>query len=146
MQWLSHTIDKHRMKLKYIIALFISLGSFGYGLAQNNIFVQLYSGEIIYYKLADDPTITYSATELQIFAESGTPKTYPIEKVRNIQYTHPKGISIADGIATGLTVVYTVSGRYVTLIKEFDDISKLDLPMGIYILQSAEASKKIMMQ
>ena len=134
------------MKHKYIIALFISLGSIGYGLAQNNIFVQLQSGEIIYYKLADRPAITYSATELNIYAESGSPKSYPIGQVRNIQYTHPKGISIADGIATGLTAVYTVSGRYVTLIKEFEDISKLDLPMGIYILQSEESSKKVMMQ
>lgn len=134
------------MKLKYVIAFFFSLGSIGYGLAQNNIFVQLHSGEIIYYKLADNPTITYSATELQIFTGSGSAKCYPIGNVRNIQYTHPKGISIADGIATGLTAVYTVSGRYVTLIKEFEDISKLDLPMGIYILQSAQSSKKIMMQ
>ena len=51
------------MKLKTFIVLFLTFCSTGYVLAQNHIFVLLHSGETIYYKLEDNPTITYSSTE-----------------------------------------------------------------------------------
>ena len=134
------------MKLKHIIALFLSFGSTWYGLAQNHIFIQLYSGETIYYKLTDNPTITYSSTEVNICAGTDLAKRIPIRKIKNIQYTYPKDISISVGIQTGLTAVYTVSGQYIALIKEYEDINKLNLPLGVYILHTMDSSKKILLQ
>lgn len=133
------------MELKHFIALFFTFCSICYGWTQNHIFVQLHSGETIYYILADNPTITYSSTELNIYAGTESPKSIPIRNVQNIQYTHPKNISIAAGIHTGLIAVYTATGYYITLLKEFEDINKLNLPLGVYILQSKDSSQKVLL-
>lgn len=133
------------MKFKHIIALFFTLNFAWFGAAQDHIFVQLHSGEIIYYKLADNPTITYTSAEINISAAMGSQKSIPIKNVKQIQYTYPKSISVADGIQVGLTAVYSASGYYITTIKEFEDIYKLNLPFGVYILQSKDTSKKVLL-
>ena len=133
------------MRFKLFIALFFTFGLSRYGMAQNHIFVQLHSGEILYYKLADHPSITYTSTELNITAGTDAHKSIPIGNVKSVQYTHPKNISIADGIQTGLTAVYTASGQYISMIKEFEDINKLHLPFGVYLLHSADSSTKVLL-
>lgn len=134
------------MKLKTFIVLFLTFCSTGYVLAQNHIFVLLHSGETIYYKLEDNPTITYSSTELNIHTGKNSPKSIPIHDVKEIRYTAPKNISVSDGIQTGHIAVYSAFGYYITIIKEFEDIYKLYLPMGVYILQSKDSSKKVLLQ
>lgn len=134
------------MKLKYFIVFFIIFCFTWNGLAQDHIFVQLYSGEIIYYKLAENPTITYTSAEMNICPGTGSQKSIPIKNIKNIQYTYPNNISVDDGIQTGLIAIYTASGYYVTMIKEYKEINKLYLPFGVYILQSKDSSKKVLLK
>lgn len=114
--------------------------------SQPYLFVQLTSDDILFYKLAERPTVTYSGSELVVLTSSGRQDNIPIESIWDIQYTPPTNIAIRYNNISGLPMVFSVTGEYITTLKEPEDITTLNIPMGIYILRQNNSSQKFLLQ
>lgn len=99
----------------------------------------------MYYRLEDQPTITYADSKLNIQTTRQSYKRIPIQHIKNIQYAPPTNIKADDGYMIGRILVYTISGEYITMLKNIEEINTLDLPYGVYIFRTKEASKKILL-
>ena len=107
------------------------------------MFVQLVSGETIYHKLADCPSITYTDTKLFIHLKSDSSLCIPIKKVKSIQYTLTPTL---DDELIGPIWVYSIKGEYITTLEQVKDLNNTYLPWGIYILRGDNAARKILIK
>lgn len=131
---------------RYVVILLMMFSCTLYSRAQSYLFVQLTSGDVMYYRLAERPTITYSDSEMIVTTASGLRNAFPVKAIRDIQYTPPTNMSIQYNDLNGLTMVYSVTGQYITTIEDARNISELNLPAGVYILRNDNASEKYLLQ
>lgn len=127
----------------HILATLLVISSAIYGATLSHMFMQMDNDEVVYYKLTERPTLTYTGTQLHVTTHDGGNYTYPIERIRNIQYDPPRNLSVYDGLMTGLILIYSVTGTYITSIRDIEEISNLNIPWGVYVLRTKDASQKI---
>lgn len=132
------------MRYKLFIGIIATFCTIGYVQAQSNLYVQMISGDVLYYRLAEEPAVTYTDTELNIKTNTGTTKTIPLNDIKHICYN--QSYAYEEFNNAGPIRIYTVSGQYMTTIDKWDDLSELNLPWGIYILRNTKTAQKIAIQ
>ena len=133
--------------MQRLIAIFLLFaGSIVYCMAQSFLFMQMRSGDIMYYKLAERPMIQYSGTDMIVQTTTGVQNRIPVDEIRNIQYTPPTNISLLYNDLDGLTTVYSATGEYIATLNEPADINGLNLPTGVYVIRHNNAAEKMVVQ
>ena len=131
----------------YIVTSTLLLSIVMHGWAQSYMFVQLNTGDVVYYYLAERPIVSYSGTELIVQSESSIKNHFPLNNVRNLTYTSPITTPIEEDIIFNYPIqVYSISGHYITTLEQVEDTYSMEIPYGIYILRSQKSSKKILIQ
>ena len=130
----------------YITAIVLAFCTILCGQAQSYMYVQLASDNIVYFRTAEHPVITYTDSELTISTTSGLTQTYPIDHVRNIWYSSKQQSDKMTKGLTGPIRVFTISGVLVTTLEIIENISILNIPQGIYILSGNNSAQKICIQ
>lgn len=135
------------MKLRYIVILWMSLSTIS-AWSQTHMYVQMTSGDIFYYKLAELPAITYTNTELSIKTTLNSSHRWLITDIQHIGYTkhNPIRKTQKKKVATEPIAVYSINGNHITTIQEPEDINSMHIPMGVYILKNTESTKKIIIR
>ena len=132
------------MGYKYIIGIIVTLCTIGYGQAQSNLYVQTVSGDIMYYRLAEEPSITYTDVSLNVSTNSGITNTIPLNDIKRVYYN--QAYTHEDFNNAGSIRIYTVSGQYMTTIDKWEDLSELNIPWGVYVLRNTKTAQKIAIQ
>lgn len=133
------------MRIKrYLIILTYLFCALLCGWAQTNVYVQLVTDDILYYRLNDSPTIAYKNNELTIQTTYNFSKSIPVVAIKKILYNPLFITNIADNLLiNGPISIFNIFGHHITTIENLEDVEKLNVPFGIYILQSKNISKKI---
>lgn len=135
------------MNIKYIITLLLIFLSIDCGLAQSSMCVEFTTGGLLYYKLNESPTITYTDTELVITTRMGIRNSFQIENIKQFAYSSPTAIAIInDTLQEGPITIYSINGQYITSIKRIEDFHVSNIPLGIYILQYKSSAQKIIVK
>ena len=132
------------MRYRLFIGIVVTLCTIGYVHAQSNLYVPLVSGDVLYYRLQEEPAITYTDAELSVRTHAGTTKTIPLNDIKRICYN--QSYAYEDFNNAGPIRIYTVSGQYMTTIEKWEDLPELNLPWGIYILRNTKTAQKIAIQ
>ena len=132
------------MGYKYIIGIIVTFCTIWCGQAQSNLYVQTTSGDILYYRLAEEPAVTYTDTKLNIRTNTGETKTISLNKIRRICYNQK--YAHEDFNSAGPIRIYTISGQHMTTIDKWEDLPELNLPWGVYILRNTKTAQKITIQ
>lgn len=133
------------MKFKYIIVLLFIFCSYLSGLAESTMYVQLTSGDILYYRLDKQPVVTYSIDELTITTDLDSTRTIPLHNLRRIVYDNFIITDIEDTLfLDGPISIFSITGNCIGIIANSSEFSNLNLPIGVYILQHGNISKKIL--
>ena len=131
-----------------VIFIFIFLNVVTYGWSQSFMYIELTSGDVMYYKLKESPAIAYTDTDIAI-TTLGSHHSVPIKKIKNIQYQDSalqKFFIHIDESLTGPISVYNMNGVRITTIDKSDNINMFNIPYGVYILRDKESSQKILLQ
>lgn len=109
------------------------------------MYVQLQNDDIVFCKLAENPTLRYTDTELNVTTESGTHYNYPIGNIRSIQYSPKDILSSMTDLPEGFVMIYSITGQHIISIPNFNDIVIVNIPCGVYILRTKDATKKVIL-
>ncbi len=135
------------MSNKNIIAVLIAVCALQCVHAQTHMYVELTSGDFIYYKLAEWPKISYTETSLVVLTTSGEQNDFPINHVKTVQYIQPLFIRTEDNIPLiGPISIFSMMGEHITTIEKTEDILTADIPWGVYILRARNISTKFILQ
>ena len=133
------------MKLKHSIGLILTFCTITYGWAASNLYVQLTSGEIVYFKLHHRPLITYSTDALSITSDSNYSNAISLKHIHRITYDYQDITNLSDiPFTKGPISIFTISGQIVKTINQISDLDNINIPNGVYILQQDNLTKKIL--
>ena len=132
------------MRLKNFILLFAFCTTL-YGRAEYNMYVQLSSGEIMYYALEKQPSITYSDDALTITTQLGSTNAIPLNSIKKILYDYPGITDITDMLfLEGPIDIYSITGNHITTIETLSYFNHLNIPTGVYIIRHGNFSHKVL--
>ena len=127
----------------YISAMVLAFCTIWCGRAQSYMYVQMISDDIVYFRTAEHPTITYTEAELTVSTTTGLSQSYPIDRVKSIWYSSKQLSNNMPKELTGTIKVFTMTGILVTTLESIENIGMLKIPHGIYILSGSDSAQKI---
>lgn len=130
---------------RFILTWLFSIFTIWHGWSQLYMYIQLNDGDGIYYQLENHPAVTYTDAELIVRTESGITNQYSISNIKSITYQSSTATILEDNTALTFPIrIYSTFGQYITTLERAEDLHT-SIPLGVYILRSEKASKKILL-